>query len=487
MSATDRDALATATPAEQATLGALLLDSAQAWPEVAGLLIEGDFGRADHRAIFRAVRSLAGDGAPADVLTVSAALEAAGELEQAGGLAYLAKLAAEVPGAGNAAAYASIVRERGQRRNTARRIREYLARCDAGELTLAELAESVSAELVAVLERTTPEADTTLGAAAVSAILDFEARAERRKAGGIVGIPSGLPRLDSLLGGLQPGAVYTLAGLTGYGKTALAQHVALAAARAGHAVGIVSREMLARELGARFCSMVHGVPLRRLLHGDTGALEELLERNQHAPMQRLPILLDDQSGRLEEVAARIAAWRQRNAVQLVIVDYVQLVTGPSADTRTLEVAAVTRRLKNLAQRHRLAVLALSQFNRGAAMGAAVGDRPELHQLRDSGSIEQDSDAVLLLWRTAEQRAADAIDRPRAMMLTLAKNRHGPSGDVYGERNPLVFEVATQRFREHDAGDLAQLAAAPPATPRARRGAASRATTYADQTSREAST
>lgn len=456
--AADPAELERVTPAEQATLGALLLDSARAWPEVAGLLLEEDFARADHRAIFRAIRETATSGTPADVLTVSQALETAGELEHAGGLAYLAKLASDTPGADNAAAYATIVRERGLRRVTVRRIREHLAQCEAGELTLAEFAEVSNVELVSALERATPAADATLGAAAVSAILDFEERIERRRAGGIVGIPTGLARLDRLLGGMQPGGLYTLAALTGHGKTALGGSVALAAARAGFPVGIVSREMLARELGARFCSQIHGVELRRLLHGDESALAELLEANERQPMQRLPIFLDDQSGRLEEVAARIAAWHRRHAVRLVVVDYVQLVTGPQADTRTLEVAAVTRRLKNLAQQYRLAILALSQFNRGAAMGATVGDRPELHQLRDSGSIEQDSDAVLLLWRTAEQREGDRIDRPRRMMLTLAKNRHGPSGDVYAADNPLVFEVATQRFREFDA-DLDGAAAA----------------------------
>lgn len=476
MSAADRDDLRSATPAEQATLGALLLDSARAWPDVAGLLLEEDFARADHRAIFRAIRATAASGAPVDVLTVAATLEAAGELEQAGGLAYLASLARDTPSAEHASAYATIVRERGQRRATVRRIREHLAQLDRGELTLAEFAEDVSRAIVGVLERSTPAADSTLAAAAVSAMLDFEARAERRKVGGIVGIPTGLPRLDSLLGGLQPGALYTLAGLTGHGKTALALHITIAAARAGHAVGIVSREMLARELGARFCSMAHGVPLRRLLQGDAAALAELYERDRRAPLQRLPILLDDQAGRLEEVAARITAWRQRNAVELVVVDYLQLVTGPQADTRTLEVAAVTRRLKHLAQRHRLAVLALSQFNRGAAVGAAIGDRPELHQLRDSGSIEQDSDAVLLLWRTAAQREKDRIDAPREMMLTLAKNRHGPSGDVYGAANPLIFEVATQGFAEYSSEPAPPLSL-PPRVRRTNNGTG--ASTFAD--------
>jgi replicative DNA helicase len=449
VSATDRDGLATATPAEQATLGALLLDSSRAWPEVAPLAIAEDFSREDHRTIFRAIRDLAAAGEIADAITVSNALEAAGKLEQAGGLAYLVQLTRERPTAVNAAEYAALVRDRGQRRCTTRRVREWTAQLEAGALTLQEFAEAIGGELGDALERATPGADTTLGAAAVSAMIDFEQRADRRDAGRIAGMPTGLDRLDQVLAGLQPGAVYTVAGLTGYGKTALAQHIALAAARAGHPVGIVSREMLARELGARFCSQVHGVNLRRLLQGDRDALAELMDANQGAPMQRLPIFLDDRAGRLEEISARIAAWRQRHAVELVVVDYVQLVSGPSADNRTLEVAAVTRRLKNLAQQHRLAVLALSQFNRGAAIGAASGDRPELHQLRDSGSIEQDSDAVLLLWRSAAQREADRIDQPRQMMLTLAKNRHGPSGDVYGERNPLVFEVATQRFREFD--------------------------------------
>ena len=476
MSAADRDGLSAATPAEQATLGALLLDSARAWPDVAGLLLEEDFSRADHRAIFRAIRKTATSGAPVDVLTVSQALEAAGEIDQAGGLAYLASLARDTPTAENAGHYAGIVRERGQRRTTARRIRERLAQLDKGELTIAEFAEAAGQALTSALERSTPAADTTLGAAAVSAMLDFEARVERRKAGGIVGIPTGLPRLDSLLAGLQPGALYALAGLTGHGKTALALHITAAAARAGHAVGIVSREMLARELGARFCSMVHGVPLRRLLQGDAAALEDLYERDRHAPLQRLPVLLDDLCGRLEEVAARITAWRQRNAVELVIVDYLQLVTGPSADTRTLEVAAITRRLKNLAQQLRIAIVALSQFNRGAAIGAAIGDRPELHQLRDSGSIEQDSDAVLLLWRSAAQREKDRIDAPREMNLTLAKNRHGPAGDVYGAANPLIFEVATQRFAEYS-GEPAPLEPLPPRSRRA--SARAGGSTFAD--------
>lgn len=455
---------------ERAVLGALLLDSRAAWPDVASRITERDFASVDHRLIFRVIAAAAAAGEWLDAVTAADALErlpmpalrgdAAGILvKTAGGLAYLIELAREVPGVANAGTYAARLRDRSLRRGLAVTLRGHLERLESGEAQLEDLVGDIAADATEVAAGLAPGGDRGLGDAVCDALLDFEDRVERRKAGGIVGISTGLPRLDRLLGGFQCGALYVLAGLTSTGKTAAGLAFAVAAARTGVPVGLVSREMTATELASRLCSNVHGVPLRGLFGGDPEALRALSERNIAAPMQALPIRIDDCSSRLEEVAARIRTWTRKHGVRLVVIDYLQLVTA-TAETRTLEVAAISRRLKALAMQERIAVVALSQFNRQAAAAGQLGDRPELHHLRDSGSVEQDADAVLVLWRSKAQRDADAVDKSRELVLTLLKNRQGPIGDVYSERTPLVFDVALQRFHESDPQVSREIAAAP---------------------------
>ena len=243
--------------AEQALLGALLLDSQSAWPEVQAIVTEHDLASKEHRLIFRAIAKACGDGQWPDAVTVAAALDLAGHAKETGGLAYLAELARYTPGIVNAGAYATLVRARGQRAALAAILRQQLEQLEKHGAQAADVAESLGESVTAIMERLAAGQDQRIGDALVDAMLDFEERAERRDAGGIVGVTTGLRRLDSMTGGLQAGYLYVLAGLTSSGKTAAALAITAAAARAGHAVGIVSREMPSRELAARLCSQVH--------------------------------------------------------------------------------------------------------------------------------------------------------------------------------------------------------------------------------------
>lgn len=446
---TDRHASALA--AEQAVLGALLADSRTAWPLVATVLRAEDFCHGVHPQLFAAISELCRAGGVADPISVADALrsrpaERVGGVDVEPDLAYLAKLARDVLSVANAGEHAAIVRREASR---AALRRELLAAAnELDDRPPSDVAAALQRRLADAMDRGAARSDVTMLDAARQAFDEIDARLAAAAGGRMPGISTGLPRLDRMLGGgLEPGLI-VLAALTSAGKTALSWSIDLGAAERGEPVGIVSLEMTARELALRAFARVHGVPLGDLRRGDADAMERLVAADRERPVANLPVWIDDSASTIDDVCARIATWRARHGIRLAVVDYLQLVEHAGAETRQLEVAKVSRALKRLSLQLGIPVLALSQFNRAAA---SSGERPELHHLRDSGSVEQDSDVVLVLWRTAAQRDADRQDRAKQLCLTVLKARNGIVGDVYGPsaaEGPLVFEGAVQRFREY---------------------------------------
>lgn len=421
-----------AIEAEQAVLGGLMLDGGQ-WDQVAGRLSEADFHRREHCVIFGAIAGLANVGSPIDAVMVGEALERSGELSSAGGLAYLGQLVKDTPSSANLAAYANVVRDKARRRELQALMREGIDLAGAAE-DVATAATNIGERLDQVALRGAGRA-VTLRTAATGAIdyLDALANGERQ------GIPTGFTLLDRFTGGLQPGQLVILAARPACGKTSMAMQIAFHAAGQGHPVGMMSLEMTARELASR--GIAHHLKLNggRFLRGDDIEVRKAARKLPSSGFSELPIHIDEDTYDLQALTARLSQWRRAERMNVAIVDHIGLVEGRSRNINRNEwVGIVTRRLKQLAKRLSIPILALSQLNRASTR---ENREPSLADLRDSGHIEQDADVVMILHPVSAQ---DDGTSWTPVKLILAKNRNGRSGCM---PNPYLFDGSHFAFRE----------------------------------------
>ena len=428
--------------AEQSVLGGLLLDNAM-WDEVADRLAPVMFYQQAHRLVFQAIRELADRHQPMDVVTVSEALEEAHQLEQVGGLAFLAELARNTPSAANVAAYAEIVKDR-------HALRQLIHTCftlnqqalNAQGRTAAELIEEAEQKLFALTEERHDRLSSMkemLGEAINVIDQAFNAQ------GGVTGIPSGLSELDAMTAGWQPGDLIILAGRPSMGKTAMglgfAEHALMAEEAAGP-VFIFSLEMPESQLMLRLIASLGNVSLQKLR---TGKMEDGDWPKVTAAVSRLTqldgkLLIDDASGiTASSLKARARRMTRRfGRPSMILVDYLQLLQEPGSENRTLEVGKVSRILKETAKELRTPVIALSQLNR--SLETRPNKRPCMADLRDSGALEQDADVIAFIYRD-EVYHPDNEDSHGLAELILGKQRNGPTGTVH-----LAFQGESARFK-----------------------------------------
>jgi len=399
--------------AEQSVLGGLLQDNA-ALDRVADLLTRRDFFSAAHGRIYAAIESLVSASKPADPVTV---LERLGtDAEEVGGLAYLNALEVSVPSAANIRRYAEIVREHSQHRalmETADKAMEIAA----GDGAVADKIDRIAAAFGALERGQVRKMPRSLGEIFAERVDRISDLAEGQAAGW----PTGFPTLDAKLnGGMRPGAVYILAARPSVGKSALAQWIGLGQARQGMPTLFLSQEMPEGEVADRALSGLGEIDYGRL---QTGALNQL-EWGQLAKAvddyRGLPFHVDDQAGlTLGDIRAKARSVR---GLKLLIVDYLQLSASRGGhDNRNSEIEEISRGVKQLAKDTQIAVLMLSQLNR--KVEERTGKRPILSDLRDSGSIEQDADVVLLMWPIKERKAEGCME----IGMDIPKNRQGKKG------------------------------------------------------------
>jgi len=428
--------------AEQSVLGALLIDR-DAVIEVADFLRPADFYRQAHGAIYEAVLGLYERREPVDIVTVSESLERRDQLDQAGGSAYLTSLINMTPTAVNAVHYGRIVERKAVLRNliaAAGRIAGigYDESADVGESI-----DKAEQELFAVSQKRVETGFAPLKQLLHSAYdrLDYL----HQHKGEISGIRTGFSDLDALTSGLQKSDLVVLAARPSVGKTSLALNFAEhAAVREGKTVGIFSLEMSKEQLVLRLLSSVANIDSQRLR---TGFLEEM-DFTRLAPamnaLAEAPIFIDDTPNiSTMELRTKARRLQAESSLDMIVVDYLQLMqsTLTSRDSnRVQEVSEITRGLKGLARELQVPVVALSQLSRQAEMRESK--EPRLSDLRESGSIEQDSDLVMFLWREkergGEESGADA--EGEVINLRLAKHRNGPTGET-----KLWFKKRQTRF------------------------------------------
>ena len=437
--------------AEQSVLGALLIDK-DAVIEVAEFLRADDFYRGHHGTIYAAILDLYERREPVDLVTVSEVLERNGHLDAVGGSAYLTSLINLTPTAVNAVHYGRIVERKAVLRNliaAAGRIAGIGYEETADVSAAVDRAEQ---ELFAVSQKRIEAGFSPLKALLHSAYdrLDYL----HQHKGEISGVKTGFKDLDTLTTGLQRSDLIVLAARPSIGKTSLALNIAEhAAVREGKTVGIFSLEMSKEQLVLRLLSSVANIDSQRLR---TGFLEEMDFTRLAPAMNNLaeaPIYIDDTPNiSTMELRTKARRLQAEAGLDMLVVDYLQLMqsTIQSRDAnRVQEVSEITRGLKSLARELQVPVVALSQLSRQAEMRESK--EPRLSDLRESGSIEQDADLVIFLWREKDRGTEEADADGEVVKLRLAKHRNGPTGELalwFKKRQTRFISYAdSERFAE----------------------------------------
>jgi replicative DNA helicase len=432
--------------AEQSVLGGLLLDN-EAWDRIADVLHQSDFYRFEHRIIYETAGTLINATKPADVITVYEHLQSLGKAEECGGLPYLNALAQSVPSAANIRRYAEIVRERAILRKLIAAGDEIVSKAfDTGGAPVLQVLDEAESRILQVGEEGSRQAQIwrDMDQLVLRAIDRISERAER---GGdlVTGLRTGFPDLDRMTTGLQPGNLIILAARPSMGKTSLALNIAEhAAIEQGLPVLLFSMEMSSDELTLRMIGSTGRVDQRRMQTGrmnddEWARFAEATERLSKAPIKI------DETGGLNPAELRARARRKAREcggkVGLIVVDYLQLMSGDTqedrrSENRATELAEVSRGLKALAKELQCPVLALSQLNRGVE--SRNDKRPTMSDLRESGALEQDADVIMFIYRD-EYYNKDSTE-PGVAEIIIGKQRNGPVGTV-----KLAFLAPLARF------------------------------------------
>ncbi len=435
--------------AEQSVLGSLMLDK-DAIIRVADLVKVGDFYKGDHNTIYEAMLALYEEREPIDVLSLANRLDERHELDRVGGSGYLASLVNSVPSASNIVHYAKVVQKK-----------SLLRRLIASAAEIVEMGYDESEDVQAVLD----EAEQKIFQVSqkyiqqdfvpIKSILEvaFNRIDELHKnSGAMRGIPTHFPDLDNLLAGLQKSDLIILGARPSVGKSSFALDIARQiGVHAKVPVGLFSLEMSSDQLIDRMLAAQAGVDLWRLR---TGRLESEGAGNDFEKisdamgvLSEAPIYIDD-TGSLNIMEMRTMARRLQaeHKLGLIIIDYLQLMEGRSrqGDNRVQEISEISRGLKQLARELNIPIMALSQLSRGVE--SRPDQRPKLSDLRESGSIEQDADVVMFLYR--EDRVRQDTPNKNIVEVIIAKHRNGPVGSVqlYFEENSTTFK-SLERARD----------------------------------------
>ena len=423
--------------AEQSVIGAMLL-SKDAIADVVEQVREHDFYRPNHQTLFSTVIDLYSRGEPADAVTVAAELTRSGELAKIGGAAYLHTLVASVPTAANAGYYARIVKEKA----ILRRLVEAGTRIvqmsynEAGEVD--NLVDRAQAEIYDVTDRRTTDDYQKLDKLMNQALEEMNAIAQHGDK--LVCIPTGFAEMDRLLNGLQPGQLIMLAARPGMGKSTLGLDFARAASIKNNATAAVfSLEMGRNEIVMRLLSSESSIGLTAMRSGKMNEADWQKLARKMSNVSNAPLFIDDSPNlTITEIRAKCRRLKQRHDLKLVVVDYLQLMTsGKRVESRQQEVSEFSRSLKLLAKELDVPVVAISQLNRGPEQ--RTDKRPMLSDLRESGSLEQDSDVVILIHR---EEHYDKDARPGEADLIVAKHRNGPTATI-----TVSFQGHYSRFTE----------------------------------------
>ncbi|MDH2443644.1 replicative DNA helicase [Amnibacterium sp. CER49] len=423
--------------AEQSTLGGMLL-SADAVADVLEVVVGADFYVPKHEVIFNAILSLYSRGEPTDAISVGDELVRSGDVQRAGGESYLHTLTNIVPTAANAGYYASIVSEQAILRRLVEAGTHIAQLGYTAEGEAMDLLNQAQAEVFGIARESATEDFVPLTDAVTSAIDEMEAATGRD--GELTGVPTGFKGLDDLTNGLHPGQLIIVGARPAMGKSTAALDMARAASVKHHMPTLFfSLEMGRAEIAMRLMSAEATIPLQSMRKGTLTTDDWTKIAATRGRINDAPLYIDDSPNMsLAEIRAKCRRLKQKAGLRLVVIDYLQLMTsGKRVESRQQEISEFSRALKLLAKELGVPVIALSQLNRGSEQRA--DKRPAMSDLRESGSIEQDADVVILLHRES------AYDRdqpnPDADFI-VAKHRNGPTDTI-----TVAFHGRYSRFAD----------------------------------------
>ncbi|MDH0341991.1 replicative DNA helicase [Chromobacterium haemolyticum] len=433
--------------AEQSVLGGLLLEN-DAWDTIADIVRAEDFYLSDHRLIFKSICRLIELSHPADVVTVSEALTSSGDIDEVGGLAYLATMAQNTPSAANIKRYAQIVREKSILRQlglVATEISDSVFSPNGRDA--AEMLDIAEAKIFAIAEGSArnQQGGKDMPELLKAVVEEIDERYQSDDPNGITGIATGFKDFNKMTRGLQPGDLIIVAGRPSMGKTSfainIAEHVGV---EEKLPVVVFSMEMPAKQLTYRMLSSIGRIDSTRLMTGQLEDDDWNKLTNATVRLSDAPIRIDDSSALTAlEVRARARRFKRQSGgkLGLIVVDYIQLMASHNShgdQNRAGEVGEISRGLKNLAKELEVPVIALSQLSR--KVEERSNKRPMMSDLRESGALEQDADVIVFLYRD-EYYNADSEYKGLAEAI-IGKHRSGPTGKV-----PLAFIGNHSRFAD----------------------------------------
>ncbi|HRX86387.1 MAG TPA: replicative DNA helicase [Phycisphaerae bacterium] len=424
--------------AEMSLLGSLMLDR-ESVGDIITIIGRSDarwFYRPDHRQIFETLVDLYDANQPIDLVILRNELEKRGLLAQVGGVEYLVACAESVPTAVNAEHYARIVRDKGLLRDLISCIGEIQEDAYSGSQSSTEIFDQAEQKLFAVTEQRVAGHTVPLS----ELIIELDHIINSTDASQISGLPTGFSELDELTTGFQPGDMIVVAGRPSMGKTALGLNMAEHAAVTEHIpVAFFSLEMSRQQVAQRMlCSRAgidsHKFRQRMLNDEERRHIADVCEELQGAPL-----FVDDTPGITPmELRAKARRLKMQHDIKAVFVDYLQLMHAPGHESRQQEISYISRSLKALGRELGIPIVALAQLNRQTE--GRTGNQPRMSDLRESGAIEQDADAVLLIHREEYYKRDDPTLKGKALLI-IAKQRNGPTGDV-----DLTFDHQSTCFK-----------------------------------------
>jgi replicative DNA helicase len=418
-----------AVPLEEAVLGALMLDR-EALPIVMDILRPESFYLEAHQHIYRAAIKLFERSNPVDLLTVTEELRKSGDLDKVGGAYYLVELTNKVASSANIEYHARIIAQKQIQRELIRVSTKTIRDAYEDTTDVFDLLDDAEKGLFAITQNNLSRSYESMGSLSGKVLKQIEELSG--KSDGLTGVPTGLTNLDRLTSGWQPSDLIILAARPGMGKTSLILAMALNASRDfNKGVALFSLEMASTQLVSRLISMeaeIQGSKMR------SGKLEDYEWQQLQTTVERLsqvPIFIDDTPGiNIFELRAKCRRLKMQHDIQLIIIDYLQLMTGASENNRNAnreqEIAGISRALKGMAKELSVPVIALSQLSRAVEVRGG-SKRPQLSDLRESGSIEQDADIVGFIYRPEYYGILE--DENGASLkgvaeVIIAKHRHG---------------------------------------------------------------
>lgn len=426
--------------AEQSVLGAVFI-SPDTIISLTDELDPDDFYKPANKIVFKTMLSLFKKGEPIDATTMVSALTNQGEIKEIGGLNYVVELVNSTPTSKNVEHYAKLVKEKATLRRVIADLSESLSSAYQGDVSISDIISKTEKSMLDISNQ-----NTGTGFRNVADILDTHMQIVETRSqtdGFVTGLSTGFVGLDKITTGLHEGNLIILAARPAMGKTALALNIAkYVATKEGKPAVIFSLEMGAEELIERMLASEGMVPAYHLKTGNLSTDEWKRLVHAQSNLYNVPIFVNDTAGiRISEIRSNARKLAQEmGGLGIIIIDYLQLITGSKGENRQQIVSEISRELKILAKDLRVPVIALSQLSRSVEQ--RQDKRPMLSDLRESGSIEQDADIVAFLYRDAyyQKEQADSQEANNVTELILEKNRHGSLGTV-----KLYFHMEYTKF------------------------------------------